>query len=176
MIESRFWKDDLLRYAKQFRPVAMPSRWSEKLVVNFEKDVVLAFFMVRKLWESGKFSSETKLHKLKVLRCPNTIAANAMNYWDIDAIYDLTNEQPISKGVTFICNQFIHGRAIFAYREEDRNWGGLYTCSDFERQKYIYRIPLSEIITLLEIAGNDYPSMTRMTFNPDINDYDIETD
>lgn len=176
MIESRYWKDDLIRYAKSFQPVANPPRWSEKQLITFEKEVVLAFFMVRKLWECGKFSSTTKKQRMKIFRCPNTKRANAINYWDIGEIYELPSEHAVSKSVPFVCNQFIHGGATFAYREDDRNWGGLYTCSDYERQKFIYRIPISEIISILLIAGNDYPSMIQMNYNPETSDYDIKTD
>jgi len=166
MIESYYWKADLLRYAKKFQPTAMPPRWSEKRVVNFEKDVVLAFFIIRKLSESNKFSSKTEKHKMNIYRCPNRARVNARNYWNIEENYDLKTETLISKGVNFVCNQFIHGGAIVAYREKNRNWGGLYTCSDFERQKFIYRIPLCEIIDILCIAGNDYPSSISMTYDP----------
>ena len=43
MIESRYWKDDLLTYAKSFRPKANSPRYSVKLQVNFEKDVIWPF-------------------------------------------------------------------------------------------------------------------------------------
>ena len=58
MIESRFWKDDLVRYAKSFKPVANPPYYSEKRQVNFEKYVIVSLFMVRKLGESLKLSSK----------------------------------------------------------------------------------------------------------------------
>ena len=38
MIESRYWKEDLLDFAKRMKPVKKPRRWSEKRVVKFEKE------------------------------------------------------------------------------------------------------------------------------------------
>ena len=64
---------------------------------------------------------------------------------------------------------------MFAYRETDRNWGGIYTCSDFERQKYVYRIPIAEIVKILEVAGNDYPETITMTYSEPKGDYVIKT-
>lgn len=64
---------------------------------------------------------------------------------------------------------------MFAYRHNDRNWGGIYTCSDFEREKYVYRIPLSEIINILEVAGNDYPEKITMSYCESKDDYVVET-
>jgi hypothetical protein len=164
MIESYYWKKDLLKYSKQFNPVSKPPRWSERLQVNFEKDVIIAFFMIRKLIESTKLSSQTIEYKAQIFRSPCVKKVNNMNFWDIDELYDLEKEESIAKDVNFLCNQLIHGGATFAYREKDRNWGGIYTCSDFERDKYVYKIPLFEIIKILEIAGNDYPVKITMTY------------
>ena len=90
-------------------------------------------------------------------------------------MYNLDEEETVNQNTKFVCNQLIHGGALFAYREEDRNWGGLYTCSDFEREKFVYRIPIKEIITLLEIAGKDYPHSMSMTYCDKKGDYIIKT-
>ena len=158
MIESRYWKEDLLKYAKLFKPKKTPSRLTEKAQVNLEKDVIIAFFMVRKLMESTKLSSKTTEYKATLYRSPCVGKVNNSNFWDIEKIYDFEQEEKCKKDVRFVCNQLIHGGATYAYRDETRNWGGLYTCSDFERSKYVYNIPLDEIVKILEIASNDYPT------------------
>lgn len=175
MIESYYWKEDLIKYAKQFKPLSKPPRWTEKLQVNFEKDVTVSFFMIRKLIESTKLSSKTTKYKAKIFRSQCVSKVNNRNFWDIDELYDLDNEQAVSKNVNFLCNQLIHGGAMYAYREKNRNWGGLYTCSDFEREKYVYRIPLCEIIRILEITGNDYPHTISMTYSKSKDDYVVKT-
>lgn len=175
MIESCYWKNDLLAYAKKFKPVKKPARWTEKKQVNFEKEVILSLFMIRKLYECHKFSSKTKKHTLNIFRSSCVKKVNNRNFHSIEELYDLDDEEEVKKDVIFLCNQFIHGGALFAYREIDRNWHGIYTCSDFERQKFIYRIPISEIIELLEIAANDYPSQMSMIWCDKIGDYKIST-
>jgi hypothetical protein len=175
MIESRYWKQDLLDYAKSFRPVKNPPRWSEKLHVNFEKDIIVSFFMIRKLLESHKFSSKIKSYKAQIYCSPCKIKPNNRNFVDIQTIYDLTKEKPILKDLRFLCNQFIHGGAIFAYRKSDRNWGGIFTCSDFERAKFIYRIPVEEIIKILSLAGTDYPSSTTWEYDDKKQDYIVSS-
>lgn len=88
---------------------------------------------------------------------------------------DTDKEEPTKKDVVFVCNQLIHGGAMFAYRGKDRNWGGVFTCSDFERQKYVYRIPLSEILVILKTAAHDYPDTITWTYSPSKGDYVVET-
>ncbi len=176
VIESRYWREDLARYAQAFRPKSKPPRWSERLVVNFEKDVSIALFMVRRLAEAGKFSSKMKQHKAQIFRCAFHGKPWRLIYKDIDELYRLENEEAISKGVAFVCNQFIHADFTFAFRGEDRNWEGLYTSSDFEKRKFVYRVPLSEIVRILELAVDDYPSRVSLRYDPDKEDWITVTD
>ncbi len=176
MIESVYRKEDLLSCYEKFKPVSKPPRWTERLQVNFEKEVTISFFMIRKLIESTKLSTKTTKYQVHVFRSPCIEKINNRNFWDIGKLYDLEIEETVSKNINFICNQFIHGGAMYAYRKEDRNWGGIYTCSDFERQKYVYRIPINEIINILKIAGDDYPKITSMIYDESTKDYFIKSD
>jgi len=40
----------------------------------------------------------------------------------------------------------------------------------------IYRIPISEIIKIFQLVGNDYPSKVKMIWANKIDDYKITTD
>lgn len=175
MIESRYWKSDLVKYTNSFKPVAKPPYYSEKKQVNFEKDVILSLFMVRKLGESLKLSSKTLKSGFTVFSSLSIKQVHNMNFYDIDGLYDLQTETKYSKNVQFISNQLIHGRAIYAYRDSSRNWAGIYTCSDFERDKRIYRIPVSTIIEILETAANDYPTKIDYIYCSKKQDYIVTT-
>ena len=176
MIESCYWKEDLLLHAKHLKPVMKPERWSEKLVVNFEKELIISFFCIRKLFETHKVSKKAQTYKASVFcYAPTGKKITWRNHWDIDEIYDLKREKKVTKGIIFLANQLIHSCTLFAYREKDRNWGGAYACSDFERNKTIYRIPIKEIINIFELVGNDYPASMSMTWDPKKDDYIIKT-
>ncbi len=99
-----------------------------------------------------------------------------MIHKDIDELYQLEAEEQVSKNVMFVCNQFIHADLTFAYRDQGRNWEGLYTCSDFEKRKWVYKIPVSEIVKILELAIEDYPSRMSWRYDPEKEDFVIETD
>lgn len=176
VIESRYWREDLAAYLEAFKPVKKPMRWSERRVVNFEKDVTLALFMVRRLAEAGKFSSKMKTHKVRVSRCAFHGKPHRMIYKDIDELYNLEVEEAVSKSVMFVCNQFIHADFTFAYRGKDRNWEGLYTSSDFEKRRWVYRVPVAEVRTVLELAITDYPSSISWRYDPQREDWEVETD
>lgn len=147
-------------------------------MVNFEKQLIISFFMIRKLLETYRVSQKSRRHKAKVF-CfkPSGKKITKLNHYSIDKIYDLKREFKIKKGIVFIANQLIHSCTIFAYRNDpiDRNWGGVFACSDWERNKAIYRIPISEIIKIFQLVGNDYLTEIRMTYDEKIDDYEIET-
>ena len=42
MIESCYWKEDLIVHAKTLLPVSAPPRWSERLAVKFDGSLTLA--------------------------------------------------------------------------------------------------------------------------------------
>ena len=175
MIESCYWKDDLLQHSRRLKPVKHPPRWSEKLVVNFEKELIISFFCIRKLFETHKVSNESREYRAKVFFCaPSGEKITRLNASLIDEVYDLNIEKPVSKGMIFLANQMIHSCTMFAFREADRNWGGVYACSDYERNKKIYRIPIQELINMLELVGNDYQQGYTMTWDEKKNDYVIK--
>ena len=141
-------------------------------MVNFEKEIIISFFLIRKLFETHKVSSESREYEAEVYSyAPSGKRITKRNQHSIDEVYDLDNE----KKIVFLANQLIHSCTIFAYRNEDRNWGGVYACSDFERNKTIYRIPIEEIISIFKLVGNDYPSSVSMQWNDEAGNYDVAT-
>ncbi|NVK45172.1 MAG: hypothetical protein HWE33_02620 [Rhodobacteraceae bacterium] len=176
VIESHYWREDLKHYARSFAPKKRPPRWSERLVVNFEKDVTIALFMVRRLAEAGRFSSKMRDHRVNLSRFRFNGRPHRLIYKDICELYDLSTEEAVFKDVGFLCNQFIHAGFTYAHRGGDRNWEGLYTSSDFEKKRWVYWVPITEIIKVLELAVLDYPSSMRMSYDADKEEWVVQTD
>ena len=176
VIESRYWREDLVRVSKLLRPVVKPPRWSERRVVNFEKEITIGLFMVRRLAESGKFSSRMMTHKARLFRCAFRGESHRLIYKDIVELYELEVEEEIWRDVIFVCNQFIHADFTYAFRNEYRNWEGIYVSSDFQKRKWIYRIPVSEIKRIFEIAVVDRPSYIMLRYDASTESWIRETD
>ena len=168
MIESCYWKDDLLLYAKRLRKNDKPKRWSEKQAVLFEKELMISFFCVRKLFEAHKVSSQSRQYKAEIYATPRTKKKiNLVNIHDIDELYDFEREKETKKNIIFIANQFIHSLTMFPYRTPPNPWEGVIVCSDYERDNAIYRIPIEAIIKILEVVGNDYPHTFQSYYDKD---------
>lgn len=172
MIESRYWKEDLLAHAKRLRPVKNPKRWSERAVVNFEKELMISFFMVRALLERGKLSTKINAHKVPVTAYSwNGTHITMLNFFDVHELYDFEKGKTTQLSVNFLSNQFVHARAIYADRDETKNWSHVLLCSDFERKKAIYRVPVTEIQRIFHLVADDSISWSSYVYDPKIGDY-----
>jgi hypothetical protein len=172
MIESRYWKEDLLAHAKRLRPTKKPKRWSERGVVNFEKELMISFFMVRALLERGKLSTTVQAHRVQVTRYPwNGKQVTILNFADVDEIYDFEQSAESSVSIGFISNQFVHARAIYASRDETKNWSHVLLCSDFERKKAIYLVPVTEIQRIFHLVAEDDITWSQLVYDDKIGDY-----
>ena len=174
MIESKYWKKDLINLAKNLEKEKVIKKWTEKKQVHFEKEIILNFFIIRKLIETKKISDYlvTKKHKLKAYP-KNSTKLTQLNSVDFDELYDLRKFEIKSKNINFICNQLIHSLTIFAFLK-DKKWNSIIMCSDYEKNKWIYEIDRKTIIEILREFGNNYPSKISLTFNESKQDYDTK--
>ncbi len=127
------------------------------------------------LFDNHKVSSASRNYKATVYVSRSKGKNVTRMDFETDDFYDFEHERKEKKGIYFLTNQFVHSYIIYAYRDENRNWGGLFVCSDYERNNMLLRVELSEIIKVLKIVGSDYPSTVTMKFDPKIKDYKIET-
>jgi hypothetical protein len=176
MIESCYWKEELERIAKSIRTSKKPPRWSERALCVVERDLMLGFFMVRRLIELHKISSLTRNFQLKVFSCPTRGKhVTSLNNHRIHELYDLENEKVQTKKPHYMSNQFIHAYTSFIVRDETRNWSDIYIVSDFDRNDCIWRIPFSEIHRLFNVAAQDYPHSITKVYNKETGDFDVTT-
>jgi hypothetical protein len=177
MIESCYWKEELARYARRIRRVPRPARWSERAHCVIERDLMVGFFMLRRLVELRKVSTTTRNRSLQVFsygaRGRHVTRLNGHDLWEM---YDLDRETPEHKPLMYVANQFVHAYTSFVVRDESRNWSDVIIVSDYDRNDRIWRVPMAEIEKVFRAAAVDYPSSMRMSFNPKKGDYDVETD
>ena len=176
MIESLYWKEKLAQIAKSIRPITMPKRWSERAVCSVERDVMIGFFIVRRLMELHKVSSGITEMRLDVFSAPTTKNVTKLDQVAIDENYDWNAERVEKKQVLYICHQCVHARLSFVERSPDRNWSNLLVVSDYDLKERIWRIPFPEIIRLFVAASNDWPNHCSITYNDNKRDYTIVTD
>ena len=171
-IESRYWKEELARIALLLRPVSKPRRWTERAVCTVERDLMIGFFMVRRMIELHKISGRLSKSRLKIFSTPATQRVTVMNRYEFFDNYRWSAEKQEQKLITDVCNQCIHSYLSRVERGADRNWCDLYVVSDYDRNKFIWRIPIAAIRDLFISVSRDYPSSSRVSYNQTKGDYE----
>lgn len=175
-MESYYWKEELHRIAWSIRHVPKPPRWSERGHCVVERDLMVGFFILRRLIESHTVSTATRDQLLNVFSyLARGKKVTRLNGYDVCELYDLDREVPATKKPGYIANQFIHAYTSFVARDESRNWSDVFVVSDYDRNDCIWRIPISEISRIFRTAAEDYPNSVKMVFNAEKGDYDVQT-
>ncbi len=175
-IESLYWKEELARIVKTIRPLSKPKRWSERAVCTVERDVMIGFFIVRRLVELHKVSSRVAKMQLDVFSAPVINNVTKANRFSVEENYNWKLEKAERKSVAYVCNQCIHAYLSFVDRGPDRNWSDLLVASDYDRNNVIWRVPFRTIRALFEAASNDWPMSVRMIYHPKPSEYKVTTD
>ncbi len=174
--ESSFWKNDLLKQANLIRRRIAQKHWTDISFARFEQGVMLGFYSIRKLIEAKRLSDKIRQQSLKIVSHPWKGKLVTQRNWPfIDELYELDVARPISKSLTFICNQFIHSYVFMTSFNQTKNLDGVFVSSDEERNKALYFLNVRQIIGLFEQIGNDYPTTVEMKFNPKKQDYDVSS-
>jgi hypothetical protein len=172
--ESSYWKDDLLRSARNLRAKTKQANWPERSQVVVQKLIFLGFYSIRKLLEAGKLSTKLSSHNISVTVYPPTgEPVTRMNWHHTDRLFDFSNPSKSSITLPFLADQVIHSyvfQLVFSTRNRLRF---ILICSDRQRKKGLLEISIRDIIQLFETVGRDYPATLRATFNPTKSDYDF---
>lgn len=172
--ESHYWKEPLLLLADKLTQWQAPQEWEEEDLVGLEKDVFIAFYSIRKLIEARKLSDATAGMMVSNSAYPNKGKDVTILNWDkLEELYDFTSKKTEKRDLRFICNQVIHSYVFAPDISEEGILESILFCSDQERNKALYGIDRTELIRVFRIFGNDYPSSSTFTFNPDKRDYDV---
>jgi hypothetical protein len=175
--ESRFWKDDLLRYAKQLARVRASRRpTSDRNYVSVEKAVLLGLFTIRKLVDSNKLSNATEALQLRAMHYPPTgRRVTLLNSERLDQLYDFDHGVRNAVPLRFLCNQAIHSYVFGAYVSRDRKrLVGVHVSSDRHRHKGVWAVPLVEVERAFRTAGTDYPAFATYQFDGTLQDYVVK--
>ena len=171
--ESSYWKDDLLALSEKINTKYRKTPLSEESVVEFEKDIMLALYSVRKLVEASKLSSNIKGIQLEVKSYKNLNYVTKLNWHKIDELFDLENPIIERLSADKLYNQIIHSYIFLISTDELDVIDGFFFCSDRMRNYKLYYIELMELDGFISIVSKDYPTKEIFEFDEAIKDYRI---
>lgn len=174
--DSHYWKDDLLKYARDLQRRKSQRRWSDGSFARIERNVMLGFYAIRKLIDARKLSTPL-VEQLIPLSCfpSKGTRVTLFNSSRIEKHYDFGKKAKLKKDLVFVCNQVIHSFVFEVEILPRGSLAGFLVSSDHERCKRLFRIPVGEVIRIFERTGKDYPHFMSAEFCEKRGDYVIST-
>jgi len=115
-----------------------PKPRTERRCEIIERDVILCFFVIRRLAELSRVSRLTIDFQFDVFSCPfNGRNMSPIDRHGIEKSYHLENE-------------------ILIVTDQTRNWDSFYVVSDYDKKQCIWRVPVQQIAKAFRVASEDY--------------------
>ena len=164
--DSKPWKDELLSSAEFFKELGKAAEPEEDLLARFEREVMVGFFMIRKLHEANKVADEIIAGRVPVEVFPrNSTKMQRFNWERLDHHYDMEADSRSTLNISDLSNQLIHSY-IFATRHDESLVNGLLFASDWKKDTNLYQLDLQDLIKVFTTVGTNYPSGFIRNFDP----------
>lgn len=160
MIESYYYKQDLLRYANDFERRLDYQQWREDSLARAEKQFFIGALFVRKLLESTKITTACKKTSYEILRGsiePNQKITDFMRHKVMDYI-DSADWKKQKVSTVQICDKIIHSWVNYPCKNENSGLAGFILTTDKYSNKEIWTIPSETLVGMFRRFGNDYPT------------------
>lgn len=167
--ESWYWKEPLVEAAGRFRSLKGVEDPSEDQLVQIEKDILIGFYSVRKLFETpAKITDATKSKRLE-LACYPSVGKNVTwrNNHRLNELYDFSEGGSEQRDIWFVCNRIMHSFILAPLLAEGGGLDAILFTSDYDKDARIYSLNIDQVINLFQSVGNDNPTEIRWMRDPD---------
>ncbi|MCE9562415.1 MAG: hypothetical protein K8U57_10210 [Planctomycetes bacterium] len=174
ILESHFWKVDLRKRAGTLRKFAKQKRWTESSHAKFEQTIMVGFYSIRKLIEAKKLSNTILKLQVPVKKyLGKGDGVHLLNCHKLDELYQLESGEAGTCNLMFTCNQIIHSYIFAPLCGDDLRVCGFMVSSDRERNQRAFEIQVSDVTTIFDLVGADYPNSGQSIDNPAKGDFDV---
>lgn len=150
--QDSYWRKELKGIAFKLEKRYRQQKWSAITEFNFEKEIFIGFFIVRKLMENDYVSLKIVSLNYEVMTYPHTPKIDAKHFLHN---INLMKGEEVTISIKSLCNQFIHSFNLTPFIPRDSEMTGIYFCSDFFKSKKLFYIQLIKIIELFLAVSND---------------------
>ncbi|MBZ2164161.1 hypothetical protein [Alteromonas stellipolaris] len=156
--ESSYWKEPLLALAKDLRVLNTKSKIKEYDFVQVEKDVLIGFYSIRKLFDTPKVSDEIKQKKYRVHWHSHVgEKLDFLKNHRLDELFDFSKTNTEQRYLRDICNWFIHSYIFELEYDSEGKISGILFTPDKDKNRKIYSLPIEQVTQFFEDVGSNYP-------------------
>lgn len=157
--ESYPWKQDLYQRKRQIIKNNTAENFSkneDKAYTNIEKAIFYSAFIIRKLIDcGGKMSDAADKYSFEVHAIKPHKQITRMSCTPNEDSHDWENERNVTVQGKFICNSLIHSFVFSVLINEEGTVDSFLVSSDFDKNKVLYRVDLSEWIKYIDFIASD---------------------
>lgn len=159
------WKFELLRIAGKLKKFQKQQRWPEASVMNIEKNIFIAFYIIRKLNDACKLSGKilSEHYELLAYKKLDRSRVDLMNWHKIDEQFNLKKPAIQFRKIDFIWNLIIYSYVFVP--SFNNGFKSIFITSDKFRNEILFEISLIEILKMIENIANDEVIFVKMNRN-----------
>ncbi len=156
MIESHYWRSELMDEIKWLKKHRVFRRWSEKQQVLYERRLMLTAFQVRSLLERPKVNDMARNTDMPAIRYkkvgerPFTVTGSG---WPNER-FDMENPEHVRLSALEVCNQIIHYYWMQTWAE-GQEFSGMLVFSDYKRHKWAYQFDIEDLLQLFRVFADN---------------------
>ena len=159
IFESYPWKQDLIRRKSliyKYNSFEQFNQNSDAAYTVVEKVIFYSAFIIRKLIDcKGKLSDAAENYTLQVKVKKPLKQIDLMHRWPEEDNYDWENDKIMIVKGRDICNWLIHSYVFFVVEDDSVPISHFCVSSDFDRNKFLYMISLSDWIGYMDFVSKD---------------------
>lgn len=165
--ESFYWKRELFRIAIDLRRRRKQKRWPEASLARIELNLMLGFYMIRKLLEARKVSDSIAKRRLRLpLYRATGRRITYRNAHRIEDLYDFSRSHSETRTVAFICDQLIHSYVFVPCIADSLGWHGVIFASDRQKSRGAFYLRSDQIVSIFRSVARNDPAWIRWQLNP----------
>jgi hypothetical protein len=165
--ESFYWKRELFKIAVDLRGRRKQRRWPQASLARIELNVMLGFYMIRKLLEARKVSDSIGKRRLLLpLYRATGRRVTYLNVHRIEDLYDFSRGYTETRTVAFICDQIIHSYICVPCLADCAGWDGVIFASDRQKSRGAFYLRGRQIVSLFQSVARNDPAWTKWQLNP----------
>lgn len=169
--ESWPWKQELYKYRKLLDKCSRQKRITEKAYTQIEKSIFFSAFIIRKLIDCAtKVSDEVDKYSFHLKAVKPLRNIDRMHRWAEFNDYDWDNHYSLTALGKDICNWLIHSYVFFIEHDE-QNKRYFCVCSDFDRNKFLYKVDIDDWLQYIDYVITDSISELHSVYNETKKEY-----
>jgi hypothetical protein len=174
ILYSLEWKNELKikkQEIKKYNTKASLDSNFDKAYFKIESSIFYSAFVIRKLIESDKLSDVVEKYSLKSIKYSPSKQINKLHKWAEENEYNWSS--PVIENIQGkdLCSWIIHSYVFQLVFIEAAETISFYVSSDFDRNKVLHEVSISEMINYIDIVINDNIVEAHYKYNIDKKDY-----